>query len=168
MTREEFIDRHNVEINNEDLIEIRYILSTVVQSLGTQDENLLVQHLPSQPLLVNIASSSKRGCSFYYKTLYKKKILNNKIHLRESKWHDEINGFLSLDFWQNSYRLVDELKFENKIKWLQFQIVRGCLQTNNTVHHFKPNVSPLWYYCGTINERILHLFFSCHTGSGHR
>ena len=88
--------------------------------------------------------------------------INNKIHLRETAWHNEINGILSLDFWNNSYRLVTELKFENKIKWLQLQIIRGCLKTNNTVHHFKPNVSPLCHYCGTLDERILHLFYGCH------
>ena len=47
------------------------------------------------------------------------------------------------------------------MKWLQYSIVRGCLKTNNTVHHIFPNISPLCHYCNNANERILHLMFDC-------
>ena len=47
------------------------------------------------------------------------------------------------------------------MKFLQYCIVRGCLKTNNTVHHIKPNVSPLCAYCGLENELIYHLFVQC-------
>ena len=132
-----------------------------MRSLGIQDEQTNELFLPYQPLLIGIANANKKGCSKFYKILSKKSELNNKIHLREAAWHTELQGFLSVDFWQNTYKLTATLKYENKLKWLQSQMQRGCLKTNNTVHHIKPNVSPLCHYCRENNERILHLFFNC-------
>ena len=93
--------------------------------------------------------------------LTKKQNLNNKLHIREDKWHQELNTVFSLDFWSGSYRLMSQLKWDNKMKWLQYNIIRSCLKTNNTVNHFMPNVSPLCTYCGLEPERILHLFVTC-------
>ena len=161
MTHQEFVDRHDTRLDPNALVEIRYIITTAANSLGVRTETIIPQAYPTQPLLVNIATSCKKGCNKYYKLLRKKKILSNNIADREAKWHTELGTFLSLDFWQNSYKLTATLKFENKIKWLQYQIVRGSLKTNNTVNHILPHVSPLCKYCTTENERIVHLFWTC-------
>ena len=109
MSHADFQIRHNVAVEAEDLVELRFIISTAVRSLGIQEEELTAQQLPNQPLLFSIATSCKKGCSKFYKILSQKAILNNKIHVRENSWHNEINAILSLDFWKNSYKLVTNI-----------------------------------------------------------
>ena len=100
-------------------------------------------------------------CSRYHQCLRKKAILNNKIHKRESKWHQELGTNFSIQFWNNSRRLCTNIKFDNKIKWLQFQIIRNSLQTNYIVGHFNINVSKQCQYCGENFELVSHIFWSC-------
>ena len=160
-TLDEFNDKYNVRLGIDKFIDIRYIVNSTLQRLRIRAEDLITQYEPTQPLLINIISLTKKGCSAYYKMLTKKQNLNNKLHIREDKWHQELNTVFSLDFWSGSYRLMSQLKWDNKMKWLQYNIIRSCLKTNNTVNHFMPNVSPLCTYCGLEPERILHLFVTC-------
>ena len=48
-------------------------------------------------------------------------------------WHNEINAILSLDFWKHSYKLVTNIKFENKMKWLQYGIIISNHENHNNV-----------------------------------
>ena len=47
------------------------------------------------------------------------------------------------------------------MKWLQYQILRNCLQTNVIVSHFIHNVNPACQYCKNSDEVISHLFWLC-------
>ena len=137
----DFCERYNCDISREKYIDIRYIITLSVQKLGIPTSRLIPANNPQKPFLIDIALSSNKGCSRYYQLLRKKAILNNKIHKRESKWHQELGTNFSIQFWNNSRRLCTNIKFDNKIKWLQFQIIRNSLQTNYIVGHFNINVS---------------------------
>ena len=80
---------------------------------------------------------------------------------REEKWHRELDTVYSLDFWQGARKLYSDNYLENKLKWLQYQIVRNSLQTNLIVSHFKASVSSLCSYCLEADEQVSHLFWSC-------
>ena len=161
MTHEEFTVRYGRIVEPELYTELRYIITSSIRSLGVQEDDLQEQFMPSQPLIFNIALSSKKGCSLFYKILTKKSTLSNKIYQRENNWHNNLGTIFSIDFWQETYKQTASLKYENKLKWLQYQINRGSLKTNYIVSHFLPNVSPLCHYCGEMNEKIEHLFYSC-------
>ena len=111
---------------------------------------------------------STKGCSKYYKLLNYKSILLNKIHVRESKWHLELNQTLSLRFWSKCRLLCSSINYDNSMKWLQYQITRNCLKTNNVVNRFKPEVSPICSFCKDQNtmEKISHLFWHCNVVGG--
>ena len=98
----------------------------------------------------------------YYKMLTKKSFLSNKISVREAKWHEELGTHFSIHFWNNSRSLCASINFENKLKWLQFQIIRNSLQTNYIVSHFKRTVPKECQYCSESDELVSHLFWSCH------
>ena len=87
----------------------------------------------------------------------------NKIHLREEKWHLELGSSLSVPFWNSARRFYARIKFDNNLKWLQFQITRNSLQTNFIVSHFKNNVTAICSYCKNPDSlgKISHLFWSC-------
>ena len=116
---------------------------------------------PIQPLLVNIAFQTKKGCSAYYKPL--RVIKNSKISQagKENKWHREIGKTYSVDFWNKAYFYTSSIKYDNKLKWMQYQIVRNCQYTNLRVNKFKPYISPLCSFCAECDETISHLYFGC-------
>ena len=104
---------------------------------------------------------AKKRCGKYYKALRQKSFFNNAIKIREEKWYEEFNNRFSVDFWKKYWAFIKEIEYENKIKGLQYNIVRFSLKTNSTVHYFKSYVSPLCTYCGLENEGIPHLFWYC-------
>ena len=80
---------------------------------------------------------------------------------REARWHAELGKTFGVPFWNTSYAFTSSIKNDNKLKWMQYQIVRNCQFTNSRVHKFKLNVSPLCSYCGERTETISHLYFDC-------
>ena len=92
-----------------------------------------------------------------------KSCVKNKLHLRETKWHLELQCQLSPLFWKYARLFCSTINFDNGLKWLQYQILRNSLQTNYIVSHFKPQVGPLCSFCGTVPnfETISHLFWTC-------
>ena len=112
---------------------------------------------------IDIATSCYKGCSTYYKILTKKATLSNSNHVRETKWHQELNLQFSINFWDKSRKLCASIDFDNQLKWLQYQIIRNSLQTNYVVSHFIANGSPICSYCKipTSFEKISHLFWLC-------
>ena len=135
--------------------------------LGISNSSVLATQLPYQPLMINIASSTKSGCNKYYRLLRKKNGMNSRMSVREEKWHLELGYNLSSEFWNKTYKLASEIEYDNRVKWLQFQINRNSLYTNHKVHKFNPLVSPNCTFClqsqpDTSNlELISHLFASC-------
>ena len=83
--------------------------------------------------------------------------------MREAKWHNKLGTVLSLNFWNQARILCSKIDFDNQLKWLQFQIVRNCLQTNYIVNHFKPNVPKFYTFCQVLdsNEVVSHILWFC-------
>ena len=142
MNRNDFCTRYNLEIDENNFIELRYIISLALQKLKIARHRIIPVSHPFKPLLIDISLSIKKGCSAYYKILIKNKILSNKIAVREQKWHIELNSTFSIFFWEKARKLCASIKYENPLKWLQFQIIRNSLQTNAIVSHFIENVGP--------------------------
>ena len=159
----DFCNHYNVIISQEKYIDIRFSIKTAIQKLKLPQLRLQTAQYPIKPLLIDIAMSCKKGCSSYYKLLTKKDSLTNGNQNRENKWHTELNLLFSTDFWENSRKLCASIEYDNQLKWLNYQIIRNCLQTNYIVSHFKPNVSPVCSYCRNPNslEKISHLFYFC-------
>ena len=95
--------------------------------------------------------------------------LKTNLTVREEKWHKELNTLYSTEFWNKTYVLTAEIKFDHKIKWLQYQINRNSLYTNYRVNKFNNQVSPLCTFCIQSQnanpqiEHVSHLFVSCPT-----
>ena len=160
-SKQELESRFELNIPENTYTELRFIINSAVQKVGLRPENLPIIQLPQQPLLVNIATLTKKGCRPYYRMLNKKKNLANALVERELKWHNELGKTFGVQFWNNCYAFTSSIKNDNKIKWQQYQIVRNCQFTNKRVHKFKNNVSPLCTYCGLVEETISHLYFDC-------
>ena len=151
---------YGIILDENTFIELQYIIKTSLQSLGLNTGQLSEIFLPLQPLLVNISLLSKKGCNKYYKLLRKKKNLVNNINIREKKWHSELSCTLGINFWNKTYQLTSEIKYENYGKWLQHQIVRNCLFTNYRLSKIYPNIFPYCVKCTQI-EQVSHIFWGC-------
>ena len=160
MTYQEFRNHHLIDLDIDTYTELSYILSTSIRSLGIIEQRIPVFQLPVQPVIVNIATLTEKGCNVYYRMLRKKKNLVNNIHTRESKWHLELGTAFGVDFWNKAYIFTAEIKNNNYIKWLHYQIVRNSLFTNYRVHQIKRHISPLCTACSAI-EKVSHVFWDC-------
>ena len=128
--------------------------------VGIYQFQLTVCQSVTLPIFANVEPGSQLK-SPYYKILSKKRCLQNKVGLRDEKWHVELQAIHSVDFWDGIRKLNASISFNNNIKWLQFQIIRNSLQTNYIVSHFIRTVSHLCKYCNNFSEKISHLYWDC-------
>ena len=66
-----------------------------------------------------------------------------------------------IDFWEKTYKLTKDIFFDNRLKWMQFQIVRGTLKTNRIVSKFIQGINANCTFCENYIESILLLFWEC-------
>ena len=93
--------------------------------------------------------------------MLKSKLLGkSKVHEKEINWETHLGNLQGPYFWDSLYRFNINIKFDNRLKWLNYQIVRGCLKVNRIVSHFKP-VSANCTFCNQHIEDITHLFWDC-------
>ena len=70
-------------------------------------------------------------------------------------------GPLSETDWKNIYKIARSLKVRNKIKDFQYKILFRFLPTNRLLFKMEKIESPRCYFCGIVQETLLHLFFDC-------
>ena len=79
----------------------------------------------------------------------------------ERKQQARYRTIFGVDYWNCCYKYTKKINFNNKIKWLQFQLVRGCLPVNNKISRYMNEVSSLCTFCKAEPETDRHLFFHC-------
>ena len=167
MDRMNLESKFRISMTEETYIEFKFILKTARRKIGLSDNQSVCPPYPLQPLLIQIANLCTKGCSIYYRFLRKKVSLKTTLKDREDKWHQELSCTLGIDFWNSLYSRTANIKNENRIKWLQFQINRNSLYTNVKVNKFNFQVSPYCTFCrltdsNNLNlELISHLFHGC-------
>ena len=167
LDRADFQRKYDVSLSEETYLEFKYIFQLAQSNLGIIDNSLVSTFYPHQPLLIGIANLVQKGCNVYYKILRKKINLGTTLSVREEKWHNELNCTFIIDFWNKTYNLTSNIKNDNKLKFLQYQINRNSLYTNYRVNKFKNDISPYCTFCSgpqSLNppfEVISHLFHNC-------
>ena len=158
---EQFCEVHSCTLSKDKLIDIRYTITVALQKLGISKQRLNIVQKPFKPFLIDLILSSLKGCRKYYLLLQYKNVRSSSVKQREEKWHKEVNVVYSLHHWDGARRLYSNTLLDNKIKWLQYQIVRNSLTTNCIVSRFKNNVASSCSYCLEADELLSHLFWSC-------
>ena len=160
-SKTELNDGLNTDIDEDTVVEIHHIIKCAFRMIGLKHDFKPTITLPCRPLLIQIANISQKGCNLYTKLLSKQNHLTANLENRENKWHIELNVTFGVDLWAKIYAKSAEIKYENKMKWLQFQINRNSLFTNVKVNKFKRHISHLCSLCGESPEQISHLFYHC-------
>jgi len=78
----------------------------------------------------------------------------------KTKFNDAY-GPLSNTDWKNIYKIARSLKVKNQIKDFQYKILFRFLPTNRLLFKMGKIESPRCYFCGLVQETLLHLFFDC-------
>ena len=118
LTKAELERGFDIEVTEEDLIEMHFIIKQSRRNLGLNDNDAISTCYPFQPLLINIANMTKKGCNFYYRLLHKNINLRTSLAKQETKWHNELNCIYEPTFWNKTYALAANIKNESKIKYL--------------------------------------------------
>ena len=116
---------------------------------------------PRQPITIQIASSKKKGCKNFYNILRARQNDRGDPPKHEAKWHTLLGNQLSVTFWDNAWKLHASIRENNHFKWIECQILRNSIYTNNRVAKFKHDVSDQCDLCGEHVENALTLFTQC-------
>ena len=166
-SRDEFEHSMNCVIDNETYRSLLEVIKATLRSLGLSESFAIATHHPFQPLLISIVLASRKGCRTYYKLMRNTSKPGYGLSAREEKWHLELNSTFSAIFWSKTYQMTGNIRNENQIKWLQFQIHRNSLYTNYRVNKFNQEVSKYCTFClqdptkTPFVELVSHLFFDC-------
>ena len=136
----------------------RYLLNFGIRVGGPCDINVIAR--PREPLIRRMIMLEKKGCSAW-KSLVKDQFSINGVTIQEQKWENVLRKRMGVHFWNACYDHQRFLNYNNKQKWLQYQILRKSLMVNHIVSKFKPTVSELCTFCNAFPETIEHLFFNC-------
>ena len=158
---ESFILMHGSNITNANYDRLKYSILDGIGTLGVGLADAEPHIKPRQPLITHIASKSLRGCQYFYNIFRAKENFKTNTSKPELKWHLELNSTLSLTFWDKSWSLLSNLKYNNDLRWIQYQILRNSLKTNKIVSKFIPLVNEKCSFGCDRPELISHLFFTC-------
>ena len=167
MSKEEFECMYQINMDHQTFVEFTYIIKNTRQRLGLVDTVGVAVFRPSQPLIIAIANSVQKGCNKYYYYIRRRFNMTSTINEREEKWHEELGYTLGVRFWNKTYKLTSDIKNDNYMKWIQFQINRKSLYTNYILNKFQATIPPSCTFCvrsGSSNpklELISELFFDC-------
>jgi len=159
MNIEQLMQRHGANARENELIELRYIITTTLNAKNIDNSLKLVQ--PFRPPIVSLIHLANKGCS-KWNYLFKWRAFTNKDRDdRERKWETKLGNRQGPYFWNRYYAYAKNISYDNKIKWIQHQVMRNSLKTNYIVAKFKDNFSPLCTFCSLSDEKIEHLFWEC-------
>lgn len=139
---------------------IKLVIKQALQKHGMILENLEIS-FPFQLPLYKIANYSLKGCSRWVKMLRKMKHANENLEKRERLWETELGAVQGNFFWNKLYAMNKNIFFDNRLKWFNYQIIRGTLKTNRIICKFTPGITAQCTFCNFEIETISHLFFSC-------
>ena len=115
---------------------------------------------PYRPAFYSLVSMQTKGCNRWINLNKKAYGTPRGIGLREEKWAQELGRNPGINFWNNCYIYTTKIFYSNKIKWLQYQIVRNSLKTNVIISKFT-QTGPNCTFCQNAPETISHLFWEC-------
>ena len=159
-TLTELNNLYNVNMSPNQYEKIKNAIELAAYKLDLKKINW--QQQPRQPLFIKLALRHQRGCRVFYHLLRSKQNKHTSLRKYECKWNLKLNQHLPVAFWDSVWNLHAKITANNQFKWLQCQILRYSLYTNNRVSKFKPEVSEMCSLCNMHIENPLSLFWECH------
>ena len=164
----EFINETSLNSRlNQVVSSLEYTELKLIISNGLRKYDILINHSiinliqPARPAYIELSNLTEKGCIAWVKLKKDQIGTPNNIIERERRWEFKLNCTLGPDFWNKCYERTRDFTFDNKIKFMQYQIVKGTLKTNHIVSKWKPGVQKECTFCNIETEDNLHLFWNC-------
>ena len=150
---------YNLNLPQNQLAKIHNSINTAKNELTSVKINW--QPRPHHSLITKIALKQQKGCRSFYVILSSTPGELTSLSTYEAKWNLKLDQTLPIAYWKSVWELHANIQLNNKFKWLQCQILRYGLYTNNRVSKFKAEVSELCDLCNMHIENPLTLFWEC-------
>ena len=148
---------------------IRHATEGLKNFIDTIDQSKIdaSYQLPCKTFLQENIHKFKKGSSWWSKSLKLNQNVIKNVRKREEKWRWKLrDSSLNREFWDTQYRMVNKIRFDNKIYITQFQIMKRNIKTNNMVHCWKNYIPESCTFGCNDTENAEHLFFKCPTTRG--
>ena len=152
-------DQKYGNINYEQYISLKLVISHALSKHRARMSGISITR-PCRPTMFDCIYLSKKGCGKWAKIL-KNKGSNASIIAKEHDWEISLGGNQGVLFWDNCYRNVKNLFFDNKLKTFYYMTIRGTLKTNRLVYHHVAGLDANCTFCKREIETITHLFWDC-------
>ena len=159
MEYEEFCNLYG-NVNREEFISMRLVLKWAMQKVRASLADVTVER-PFFPITVKVAAIGKKGCSAWSKIMRKTIDKSKNKAEKEQNWETSLGRMQGIYFWDDCYKKVKDLFYDNKLKIFYYNIVRGTLSTNRIIGKFKRNIPQTCTFCHREIETIIHLFWEC-------
>ena len=120
--------------------------------------------LPNTPIIIKIVRLKDKGCTewskIYRKINYEKFKVENIE--KENKYERKLGLRMNREEWENIYKNLKTLRYSFIMRWFQYRLNRGILETN-TINSWDPTANIKCTFCNRHNEDIRHLLWDCNT-----
>ena len=123
-SRLEINRKYKTKLTQEKFTQISVSLDQALIGVGLQKNCPFEYQTPIRPALLEIANQTEKGSKSFYNLIRAKKCIENKIHLREQKWHQSLGCTYSVQTWRERYQRCQKIKYDNRLKWLVYQVTR--------------------------------------------
>ena len=153
LTYFEFTQKYNTRVNFLVYNSVKSAVKRYVshKNLPNSKNNKTIIYQPA----LNFIMNTVKGASPLYHLMLEPDIQNRGY----KKWHTQTQ--ITLDQWQNSFKILKNSTTDTKLRWLQLKILHNILTTNRSVSKFKPEQNPLCQFCKSHSETIHHLLWAC-------
>ena len=108
---DEFISRYGY-IDNDSFISFKLCLHYSLRKWNV-DLNMVNFNCPFRPGILNLINMSVKGCS-RWTNLLKDRYVSENTRKLENKWNERLGALQDISFWNDSYRKVKDIFFNNK------------------------------------------------------
>ena len=163
LSLDSFNTLHNTSLNLLLYNQLKSAILAGCRKLGIRINVSQAQCRPRYSSLLCIINKQTKGCKKYYNLLENKTVQHFNTSMQEKKWHKELNTIISVDTWNRYWQLCANIKYDNKTKWHQYQILRHSLKTHNIVSHFAAATTNTCPFCEDKNtpDTISHHIYNC-------
>ena len=118
--------------------------------------------LPNTPIIIKIVRLKEKGCTEWskiYRKINYEKFKSENIE-KENKYTRKLGLTINREEWENIYKNLKTLRYSFIMRWFQFRLNRGILETN-TINSWDPTADIKCTFCNRYNEEIKHLLWEC-------
>lgn len=160
LSSDEFESRFGQVPDHESYTSLKLVITYAAQKLGTPLFRMEAIY-PVQPPFLQLINQSTKGCNKWSKIIKNLCFTNQNLEIRERKWETELGHLQGNFFWEKMYSMTKQIFYDNKLKYFQYQLVRGTLKTNRIISKFIPGINSQCTFCDQAEEYISHLFYEC-------